>query len=460
MKIYNTLSKKKEELRPCKEGLVKIYNCGPTVYNNPHLGNLRTYIYVDILRKTLLKQGFKVKEVMNITDIEDKIIRDSLKQNIFYKDLTKKYEKVLWRNLEDLNIDKPEFVPHATDQLVINRMIKIIEKLLYDDYAYKSEDGSVYFSIKSFKKYGKLSGLKKRELKVGARVSQDEYDKENAQDFVLWKAAKPGEPSWPTPFGIGRPGWHIECTAMSTMLLGSTIDIHAGGVDLVFPHHENEIAQSEAFTGVQFVKYWFHPEHLLIEGRRMGKSEGNAYTLDEIVKKYKVEPLSFRYLALTSHYRDRLNFTEKSIKDAQITLNNIRKFLNRINQRIPNKSENGLVDSANLANKNFILALNDDLGMPKAIAVIFNFISDVNKKEGINKSEKDAILDLFCEIDKVLDLNLAPDNIDTKTMKEFKNYQTARENEDWKNSDKLRKALEKKGWIVEDSKTGSILIKK
>ena len=320
MKLYNTLTKEKNEFIAQETKTVKMYVCGPTVYNYSHIGNLRTYINTDILRRFLKFSGYKVIEVMNITDIDDKTIKKAADENIPIKNVTQKYEKYFLEDLNNLDIELPEKLPHATDKEVIEEIIKITKVLLDKKIAYKSEDGSVYFSVKKFKDYGKLSGIDLAGIKDGARVSQDEYDKDDAQDFVLWKKSKESEPSWETPFGKGRPGWHIECSAMSTKYLGDTLDIHAGGVDLIFPHHENEIAQSETYTGKKFVNYWFHCGHLMVEREKMSKSLGNIYTLHEMSKKYQVEPLALRMLSLMSHYRETLNFTEKSIKQAQSCL--------------------------------------------------------------------------------------------------------------------------------------------
>lgn len=458
MKLYNTLTKKKIELRPQKKGVVSIYNCGPTVYNTPTIGNLRTYINVDILRRTLIMAGFKVNETMNITDIEDKIIRDANKQKVSYKELTSKYEKIFLDNIKELNIQVPEYMPRATEE--IPDMIKIIEKLLKDGYAYKSEDGSVYFSINKFKSYGKLSGLDKREVKTGARVSQDEYEKENAQDFALWKAKKEGEPSWKAPFGEGRPGWHIECTAMSTKYLGKTIDIHAGGVDLVFPHHENEIAQSEAYTGKKFVNTWFHGEHLLINGERMGKSLKNFYSLDDLSKKFGVEPLAFRMLCLSSHYRDKLNFTDKSIQDAQNTLNHLREFIIRLNLRETSGKSTKIVKLAEKSIIDFDKCMTDDLATPKALATLFNLIKAVNSTKDLSPSESDSVVRTIIHFDTVLGLcldDIKVSKVPSEIHKLAVEREDARKAGDFDLADKLRVKIEKSGFLIEDSADGPVV---
>src|SRR3989338_8353872 len=313
LKLYNTLTRKKEVFKPIKDKIVNLYTCGPTIYDYAHIGNFRAYICSDILKRYLKYKGFKVKHIMNITDVDDKTIKGANQQKISLKDYTKKYEKIFFEDIEALNIDKADVFPKATEH--IKEMIDLVKKLLKNGIAYKSEDGSIYYDISKFKDYGKLSHTKIKELKEGARVNQDSYEKESANDFALWKAyhEEDGNIFWQTEIGKGRPGWHIECSAMSMKYLGSHFDIHAGGVDLVFPHHENEIAQSEAFTGKKFVNYWFHNEHLLVDGRKMSKSLGNYYTLRDLLTK-NYNPKAIRYLLLSTHYRQQLNFLKKNLK--------------------------------------------------------------------------------------------------------------------------------------------------
>jgi len=458
MKLYNTQTRRNEEIKGKK---LRMYVCGPTVYDRAHIGNLRAYVNTDILKKTFIYLDFEVKHVMNITDIEDKIIKKSQETGKDYQEITRKFEKLFWEDVAKLNIDKPNISPHATDPEVIKKMTSIIETLLDKGFAYIAEDKSIYFSVSKFNEYGKLSHLKKDGIKVGARCTVDEYDKENPQDFALWKAAKEGEPAWDGPKNIkGRPGWHIECSAMSLMNLGPTIDIHAGGVDNIFPHHENEIAQSEAFTGKQFVKNWFHGEHLLVEGRKMSKSLGNLYTLDEMVKKFKVEPLALRVLCLQSHYRDKLNFTEKSINDAQKTLDNLRNFIARIAQNSGKSSTNKIDDYLKLAKTNFTTNLSSDLNTPEALATIFKLITKINRLGNISESDAKKILSFMKDIDTILDLGLEFGEFDNDTKKIFKEYIQAKESKNFTKSDEMRKKLDKLGWVTEDSKNGSKLRKK
>jgi len=446
MKIYNTRTKEKEEFVPQDNKTVKMYVCGPTVYDYAHLGNLRTYINTDLLRRWLKFSGHKVEEVMNITDIDDKTIKKALDEKVPIKNVTQKYEKLFLGDLKRLNIELPEYMPHATDKPVMEQIITIIQKLLDDGYAYKSDDGSVYYSVKKFADYGKLSGIDLAGIKEGARVAQDEYEKENAQDFVLWKAEKDDEPSWDAPFGKGRPGWHIECSAMSTKYLGDTIDIHAGGVDLVFPHHENEVAQSEAFTGKPFVKYWFHGEHLMIEGQKMSKSLGNIYTLDKMCQKYGVEPLAFRMLVLMSHYRERLNFTKKSIEQAQNTLDNLRAFVLKNIDGDKNLESDGF-------EKRFDSIINDDLNTPRALAELFEYIKEVNKSGVYGESVYETIL----KLDKFLGLELdkiMKTEVPKKVTELANKREEARQGKDWELSDKLRKEIETLGFEIEDTPEG------
>jgi len=464
MKLYNTATKTVDELITASPKQVKMYICGPTVYNTPTIGNLRTYISQDILRRSLKYLGYTVNEVMNITDIEDKIIRDSNAQGIPYTELTAKYEKIFLENLQTLNIEPVESMPHATDPLVIDKMIEIISSLLEKDLAYKSDDGSVYFAIDKFATYGKLSGLENREVKTGARVAQDEYEKENAQDFALWKAEKPGEPSWEAPFGKGRPGWHIECTAMSIMNLGDTVDIHGGGIDLVFPHHENEIAQSEAYTGKKFVNSWFHTGHLLINGQRMGKSLNNFYTLTDLVSKFHVDPIAFRLLTLQAHYRDSLNFTDESIQAAQNTLIGLQDFVLRLKQITKSDSNTDVAELIERSKADFTTALADDLNTPKAMAAFFGFVKELNKNitQGISKADSEAALETLYNMDKVLGLGLSTIKEETgtgETDKLLAARESARNNKDWEEADRLRDELAKLGFEVEDTNNGQVLKK-
>jgi len=440
LKFYNTLSKKKEIFKPIKRGKVGLYTCGPTVYDFAHIGNLRTYIFEDILRRNLKYNGYQIKQVMNITDIEDKIIKKAQqeKKNIYA--ITKPYTKIFFEDLKKINIEKAEFYPRATKH--IKEMIDLTKKLLAKGIAYKGEDGSIYFSIKKFKNYGKLSRLKKREIKIGARISADEYNKKQAQDFVLWKSAKPNEPSWSSPWGKGRPGWHIECSTMSMKYLGKTLDIHAGAVDLIFPHHENEIAQSEGATGKMFSKYWIHGEHLLIDGQRMSKSLGNIFTLHDLENK-KINPLAFRYLVLTSHYRSKLNFTWESLKAAERGLENLYNQIRVL--RIKNKKLR--IKNKEFKDK-FLKAINDDLNVPRALAVV----QELLKSRLITDNSKLATL---LDFDRVLGLRfsdtIGKEKIPQKIIDLAKRREKLRKLKQWQKADKIREKIKNLGYEIRDA---------
>ncbi len=447
--LYNTSSKKKEIFKPFRGKKVGLYTCGPTVYDYAHIGNLRSMIFYDILRRTLKYNSYKIRQVMNITDIEDKIIRKAKQEKKKESEITKKFTKIFFDDIGKLNIEKAEAYPRATDN--IKEIISLIGKLLKKGYAYQGDDKSVYFDINKFKKYGALSDLKKREIKIGARISSDEYDKKQAQDFVLWKARKQGEPFWKSPWGEGRPGWNIECSAMSIKYLGSPIDIHAGGVDLIFPHHENEIAQSEAATGKKFVRYWVHGEHILVNAKKMSKSLGNFYILRDLDKK-GFNPLVFRYLVLTTHYRSKLNFTWKSLNAAKEALNNL---LGKISE-IENKTLGTTMHSSkqkdyfDLYKQKFLEYINDDLNAPKALSLIWKVLKDTKLSPTAKKQ-------LVLDFDKVFGLNLKvikPAVIPDKIKKLANRREQLRNNKQFIKADALRKEIEKLGYKIEDTKHG------
>ncbi|OGD30815.1 cysteine--tRNA ligase [Candidatus Azambacteria bacterium RIFCSPHIGHO2_01_FULL_44_55] len=460
LKLYNHLTKKIETFKPIKSKIVGLYTCGPTVYNFAHIGNLRTYVFEDILRRTLEYNGYKINHVMNITDVEDKIIRNAGKAKKTIFEFVKPYESAFYNDLKKLNIEPATEYPKATAH--IKEMVAIIKKLLDKKLAYKA-DGSIYFDISKFKKYGRLSGLKSRELKVGAlgrpaglaRVDVDEYAKGDAEDFVLWKAAKPGEPSWPAPFGAGRPGWHIECSAMSMKYLGPTFDIHGGAVDLIFPHHENEIAQSEGATGKPFVKYFVEGEHLLVDGEKMSKSLGNVYTLRDIEAK-GFNPLAFRYLILTANYRSKLNFTWSSLTAAQNALENLRKAV--LSFKKPARPSDSNPRLAGELEKKFTGFVNDDLDTPKALAVLWEVIKSAWLDGGTKYG-------LIMDFDKVLRLNLSKIKIEkikttngvSKLVEEREKY---RKEKNFAKADEVRKKIEKLGWLIEDTSGGPKLKRK
>ncbi|MCR4324304.1 MAG: cysteine--tRNA ligase [Candidatus Curtissbacteria bacterium] len=463
IKLYNFLPKKVEEFNPINAKSVGMYTCGPTVYDYVHIGNWRTFVFEDVLKRVLRFNDFDVTHVMNITDIDDKIIKKAADEGVDYKKITEKFEEAFFDDFEKLNIESEEDAPRevrretnmfeqyprATES--IDAMIVLIQKLLEKGVAYKGDDG-IYFSVEKFPNYGKLSGLSKGNLKKGARVNADLYDKESWADFALWKfpsspKASGGqvkkEPSWPAPFGEGRPGWHIECSAMSMKALGETFDIHAGGVDLLFPHHENEIAQSEAATGKKFVNYWMEGEHLLVEGEKMSKSLNNIYTLADISEK-GFDTLALRYLFLTAHYRSKLNFTWESLQGAGNALNNLREEVASWNE-VEKEAWEGLPDFE----KDFKNAINNDLDMPRAVAVMWDMVKSDNPT--VRKHESILVMD------KVLGLGL--ERIKKAELPEgakelIEKREAVRKTGDFEESDNMRGELAKMGVEVEDTPQG------
>jgi len=453
IKLFNTLSGKKEMFKPFKGKTAQIYTCGPTVYNYAHLGNLRTYVFEDILRRALEINGYKIKQITNITDVEDKIIKKARQEEKEISQITRPYEKIFFEDLEKLNIEKAERYPRATEH--IKEIINLISVLMKKGFAYQVEDKSVYFKISKFKNYGKLSRLKKRRA-VG-RIDSDEYKKDDVQDFVLWKSAKSNEPFWSSPWGAGRPGWHIECSAMSMKYLGKTLDIHAGGVDLIFPHHENEIAQSEAATGKKFSKFWIHGEHLLVDGEKMSKSLGNIFTLRDLKKK-GVNFLAFRYLLLGTHYRKKLNFTWQSIIASQNSLNRLYRHVNDFAAQNPptSKLRRASKKLADQYKKDFIATINDDLNTSKALSIVWEVIKEKNLP-GREKRE------LLIGFDKVLGLGLKDIRpkktaIIPRKIKDFvQKRELLRNNKQFIQADALRKQIEKLGYIVKDTSSGPLI---
>lgn len=451
LRLYNTLKRKKESFKPIKKGFVRMYVCGPTIYNYAHIGNLRAYTFSDILRRFLKASGYRIKEVMNLTDVDDKTIRESRKQRKKLREFTDKYEKAFLRNMKELNIQKPEIMPRATEH--IKEMVDLVKKLLDKGIAYKAKDG-IYFSIKKFKNYGKLSGIKTKNLKAGAskRILKDEYDKKNINDFVLWKFydKKDGDVFWETEIGKGRPGWHIECSVMSMKYLGENFDIHTGGVDLIFPHHENEIAQSEAATGKKFVNYWLHNEWILVDGEKMSKSKGNFYKLNDIVKN-GYSPLDLRYFYLSAHYRKPLNFTFKNLDYARNSLKRLKEIISKLDKKKKTNKKN-----IELAWKQFLEFLNDDLNVPKAVSYMWDILRD----NRLNDTEK---YKLVLKFDKVLGLDLDKKEkikIPKEIAKLVKNREAFRNKKDFTNADKIREKIKKLGYIIEDTKKGVIVKRK
>lgn len=439
LKLYNFLTRKVEDFVPINPPSVGLYTCGPTTYDFAHIGNLRTFIFEDVLQRVLEANGYQVKRVMNITDIDDKIIKGSKEKNLPIDKFSAPYEKAFFEDLQKLNIKSANVYPKATEH--IGHMIKYIKELIKKGLAYVEKDGSVYFDISQFPDYGKLSGVEKRELKSGTRILSDEYSKDDVVDFALWKSVKPDEVGYDSPWGRGRPGWHIECSVMSQEYLGQTFDIHAGGVDLLFPHHENEIAQSEGKTTHKFVNFFVEGEHLLVNGEKMAKSAGNFYKLKDLKDK-GFNLLAFRYLCLTAHYRDKLNFTWESLSAAQNALNNLKELIR--------DWEEVKIGCAQYE-QDFMNAVNSDLNMPQAVAVMWEMI----RSDYPTSAKAKTIL----EMDKVLGLRLdeylgKPIEVPDEVMKLVYRREQIRKSGDFKESDKLRHEIKKLGYEIEDTPAG------
>ena len=460
LKIHNTLTNKKEEFKPLVKEKVSMYTCGPTVYDYAHIGNFRAYISADILKRYLEYKGYKVKQVMNLTDVDDKTIRDSNKAGVPLHEYTEKYINAFFEDMKTLNLEPADVFPRATEH--IKEMTAMIKKLQKNGHTYEKE-GSTYYRISTFKDYGKLSNIKIKELKAGARVDADEYEKEDAHDFVLWKSHKENEPFWETEIGKGRPGWHIECSAMSTKYLGETFDIHTGGVDLIFPHHENEIAQSEGANKKLFVKYWVHNEWLLVNGKKMSKSLGNFYTLRDLLEKgYK--PKAIRYALLSAYYRQQLNFTLENLKAADAAVERLLDFVDKL-ESLKSKAEYNkkILKLTEETREKFEKSMDDDLNISEALGHIFELVKEANKAMLNNKlSEENAkeILDLMKKFDKVLGILEKEELVIEKEIEDLvEKREEARKNKDFKTADKIRDELKKKGYSIEDSSEGPRLKK-
>jgi cysteinyl-tRNA synthetase len=389
IQLFNTLSAKVEEFRPLEDNLVRMYACGPTVYDYGHIGNFRTFIVVDTLRRFLKQSGYKLKHVMNITDVDDKIIRNAARDGVTVQEYTAKYKRAFLEDSDTLNIDHPELLVSATDH--IQEMADFIAGLRDKGYAYETEDGSYYFRIAMFPGYGKLSKKDFSGMEDGARVDVDEYEKDNARDFALWKSPKPGEASWQTEIGPGRPGWHIECSIMSMKYLGETFDIHTGGEDLIFPHHENEIAQSEAMTGKPFAHFWVHSRFLLVEGEKMSKKLGNFYTVRDLVLMGH-KPSSIRFLLMSVPYRKQLNFTFDGLTQAANSVERLRNFKLRLEgSQWPVGSNPAVIEMARNTSAEITAALSDDLNTARALGAMFDLVRDLNAAADGGEVRKDDI---------------------------------------------------------------------
>ena len=459
LRIRNTLSGKLEEFRPLVEGEVRFYYCGPTVWDYGHIGNFRSAVAADILRRYLQFKGYKVTHVMNITDVEDRIIAKSQEAGVSIDDYTAKYIDALWEDFDALGCERPDIVPRATRH--IPEMVTLIERLLATGHAYRS-DGSIYYRISSFPEYGKLSKINFSGNIAGAseRVDTDKYEKEDARDFALWKEpAGDNEPSWDAPIGRGRPGWHIECSAMSMKYLGETFDLHAGGIDLVFPHHENEIAQSEGATGKPFVRYWIHFEHLKVDGETMSKSKGNYYTFRDVAAK-GYSPSAVRYFLLSVPYNKQLNFTFEALTGAEKTVQSLRDFRSRLNEsKVEAGKNDALSEAAQRALAEFEAGMDDDLNTSVALAAIHNLTREVNTalaRKQVREENKRELQELIARFDTVLNVfgSEQREMLDEEIQALIDERQEARRRRDFARADELRDELADRGIVLEDTKDG------
>ncbi len=458
LRFYNTLTQQAEIFSPLQDNLVRMYTCGPTVYNFVHIGNLRAFTSQDILRRWLRARGYRLDHVMNITDVDDKIIRNAAAAHKSIFDYTEVYTQAFLQDTATLRLERPERLVKATDH--IGDMAAAIQKLEERGYTYRS-DGSVYYRIAKFPEYGKLSHNDFSGIRAGARVDVDEYDKADARDFVLWKAQKDGEPGWETPLGPGRPGWHIECSVMAMKYLGETLDIHAGGVDLIFPHHENEIAQAEALTGKPFVRYWLHSEHLIVEGQKMSKSLGNFYTLRDLLEK-GYSPEAVRYLLASVPYRKKLNFTFDGLKAAATSIERLRNYKIRLETaKFPEGSNEKVKERTRAARNAFEAALDDDLNTAEALAAVFEYIRDTNTAMDAGEfraADAREALDYLARFDAVFDVlhpsASAAGLSDAEIEALVAERAAAKKSRDFARADQIRAELAAKGVVLEDTREG------
>jgi cysteinyl-tRNA synthetase len=457
--VFNTLGRRMVEIQPLEAGHVRMYTCGPTVYNAVHIGNLRTFLWEDVLRRHLLARYGRVTQVMNLTDVDDKTIRGAAGANLPLREFTEKYSELFFRDIDRLGLLRADHYPRATDY--IPQMQELTAKLLEKKHAYESE-GSVYFRIATFPDYGKLSGIDLTQARRGDRVADDEYEKEDVKDFVLWKAEKPGEPSWDSPWGKGRPGWHIECSAMSMKFFGPHFDVHTGAVDNIFPHHENEIAQSEAATGQPFVDTWIHAEHLIVDGEKMAKSKGNFYTLDDVLAK-RDDPIAVRYLLLSVPYRKKLNFSFEALAGAASAVERIRQAVARLDEvAASGASKAGSFPAAERASRftdEFATALNDDLNTAEALGVLFTFLRELNaalSDGSIDAAGASVAAAAIRGADAVLGVLPAADGgVSVEIEAAIAARNAARARRDFAESDRIRGDLAAKGIVLEDGPHGT-----
>ncbi len=471
LSLFNTLTRRIDPVVPVVDGRISLYTCGPTVYNYAHIGNLRTFLFQDLLKRAFQAGGHEVRHCMNITDVEDKIIRDS--QSALPADasnevrhgamtaLTERFTTIFLEDLDTLRVQQADFLPRAT--AYIPQMIRLVEDLQTKGLAYERE-GSVYYRIAGLPQYGCLAHLDRAGMQAGASVDADEYERDSVTDFVLWKSAKPGEPTWDSPWGPGRPGWHIECSAMGLELLGERVDIHSGGVDLIFPHHENEIAQSEGCLGHRWVNHWVHGEFLMVEGQKMAKSLGNFFTLRDLMEK-GVDPIALRYAIQSNHYRKVLNFSFEGLRAAENSLKRIRAFRKRMEgdgQAGAGPWKEALAPLARLdqAREQFWLAMADDLNTPEALAAIFTLISDLNAQDdhlALTREEREAVLAFLDEADTIFAAwPHEAASLDAEVASLIEARRAAKATKNWAEADRVRDQLKALGIVLEDRKDGTV----
>jgi cysteinyl-tRNA synthetase len=456
LQFRNTLGGTVEPFEPLESGHVRMYSCGPTVYAPAHVGNFRSFVFADLIRRTLLFSGLRVTWVMNITDVDDKIIRDACALDIPIGDLTTKYTSAFLEDMARLGIPEPDVMPRATEH--IEDMVRLIEALIEKGHAYQTEDGSVFFRIASWPAYGKLARIDPDQQRSGERVESDEYDKDDVRDFALWKAAKPGEPSWQTSLGEGRPGWHVECSAMSMRYLGQSFDIHTGGVDLVFPHHEDEIAQSEAATGEPFVRTWLHCAHLRMDGAKMAKRGGKVSRPADVYEA-GVSPQALRYALMATHYRSPLEFSQRSLSAAAAAIERISTALAALENYTQGRPDDEtLPDVLSGARVAFMAGLADDLNISEALAATFDLVRELNSRvaaRSLSTADAQRGAAAIRELDSVLGvLDEGSDEIEAELAEMLEARIEARANRDWARSDELRDALAAAGIVVEDTPDG------
>jgi cysteinyl-tRNA synthetase len=462
LRFHNTMTRRVDPFSPLTAGAVRMYTCGPTVYDHAHIGNFRAYVWEDLLRRFLRYRGFAVTQVMNITDVDDKTIRNSVAAGVSLREYTDRFVRTFFEDIDSLGIERAEFYPRATDH--VPEMLEIIARLREKGHTYES-GGSTYFRIDTFPAYGRLSGLDPSGIKAGARVESDEYEKDDVRDFVLWKARKEGEPSWSAPIGEGRPGWHIECSAMSMKYLGPSFDIHTGAVDNIFPHHENEIAQSEAATGLPFVRTWMHCAHLIVDGEKMSKSKGNFYTLRDLLGR-GLSARAIRYFLLSSHYRKPLNFTLEGVGQAAQALERLDAFEERVESErrrarggaAPSPAGESLAEIVRIYSRSFEAALDDDLNTAEALGAIFELVRAVNAALDRNEADAsglEAAMEAHDGFRRVFGIQGRRDAPLSPEMEALVNArQEARRRKDFAEADRIRVTLLELGIVLEDTPAG------